>query len=218
MIVTIDGPAGAGKSTAAKLLAMYLGYEYLDTGGIYRSVALLGLRHDVDWNDGPALVQLARSACIDSLNGRIFLNDEDVTDQVRTTEVTEHTKYAADNDEIRHLLVPLQRSIAQRALAENRGIITDGRDQGSVVFPDAHKKIFLTASPQVRAKRRVYEMHSRDQTVDFQTTLAQINARDERDRTRKVGPLVQPPDAFVLNTDGLETNAVVQRLLQYVQE
>ena len=220
MIITIDGPAGAGKSTVAKLLAMSLGYDYLDTGAIYRSIALLGLQHKVNW-EGPGgaeqLVELARSAKIEVNNGRTFLNDVDVSDAVRSLLVTEATKYAADNPEIRQILVPIQQAIAAKVVAVGGGIVTEGRDQGSAVFPNADKKIFLTASPEERAKRRLKELQSRDQSVDLQAILEQINARDARDRARTVGPLTEPKDAFVCNTDGMGVLQVVDLLVEHVK-
>ena len=217
MIITIDGPAGAGKSTVSKLLAMSLGYDYLDTGAIYRSIALLGLQHKVDWKQPEQLVELARSAKIEVHNGRTFLNDVDVTDAVRSVEITEATKYAADNPEIRQILVPIQQAIAAKVVAAGGGIVTEGRDQGSAVFPKAERKIFLTASSEERAKRRLNELQSRDRSVDYQTILEQINARDDRDRARSVGPLTEPKDAFVCNTDGMGVLQVVDLLVEHVK-
>ena len=218
MIITIDGPAGAGKSTVAKLLAMNLGYDYLDTGAIYRTVALLGLRNKVKWNVPEQLVKLTRSAKIESSKGQTFLDGEDVTNKIRSIEVTEHTKYAADNPEIRRILVPIQQAIAAKVIAEGGGIVTEGRDQGTAVFPDANRKIFMTASPEERAKRRLQELNSRVESVDFQEILNQINARDARDRSRKVGPLTVPKDAFVCETDNKTILQVVEELVGFVKE
>ena len=217
MIITIDGPAGAGKSTVAKLLAMNLGHDYLDTGAIYRTIALLGLRNQVHWDAPEQLVELTRSAKIESSGGRTFLDNEDVSEQVRSVQVTEHTKYAADNPEIRRILVPIQQAIAAKVVTAGGGIVTEGRDQGTAVFPDADRKIFLTASPEERAKRRLLEWHSRAESVDFQVILDQINARDARDRARKVGPLTEPKDAFICVTDNMTVLQVVEKLVEFVE-
>ncbi len=217
MIITIDGPAGAGKSSVALALAARLDGEYLDTGAMYRSVALLGIRNNVDWDDPEQLLALARTAVLDSRDGRSFLGDEDVSEAVRTLEVTQKTKYAADHPAIRELMVERQRAIAERLAASGKPVITEGRDQGSVVFPNADRKIFLTATPKERARRRLGELQSRGTTADLGELLEQINARDTRDRNRPVGPLCEPEGAFVLVSDGLNLDQVVERLLDFVR-
>ena len=145
MIITIDGPAGAGKSTVAKALARRLGFRYLDTGAMYRAVALAGWRRGVDWQQPEQLADLARQLRLEARGDRILLDGEDVTDAVRTSEITAVTRFAADNPQIRGQLVELQRRVA-----EQDNVITEGRDQGTVVFPLADFKFFLTASPQQR--------------------------------------------------------------------
>ena len=147
MIITIDGPAGAGKSTVAKALARRLGFRYLDTGSMYRAVALAGWRRDVDWQKPEQLAEVARQVRLEVQGDRILLDGEDVTDAVRTSEITAVTRFSADNPQIRQRLVELQRRVAERD-----NVITEGRDQGTVVFPHADFKFFLTASP--RAARR----------------------------------------------------------------
>ena len=143
MIVTIDGPAGAGKSTVARALARRLGFRFLDTGAMYRAVALAGMRRGLDWDLPDDLARLARKLDIHVAGERILLDGEDVTEAVRTSEVTAVTRYAADNPQVREHLVELQ-----RALAAADNVVTEGRDQGTVAFPDAECKIFLTASPR----------------------------------------------------------------------
>ncbi|MCL2743377.1 MAG: (d)CMP kinase, partial [Planctomycetaceae bacterium] len=166
MLISIDGPAGSGKSTAAKLLAKRLSaespslFEYLDTGSMYRSIALLGFYRDVDWQspDAPQkLTELAASAQIDIKAGKTYLDGKDVTTLVRMPQVTQKTYLAADNPEIRHLMVKRQREIAEQIQKAGRGIVTEGRDQGTAVFPDAFCKFYLNASPEERAKRRCRE-------------------------------------------------------------
>ena len=156
MIVTIAGPAGAGKSTVARALARRLGYCHLDTGAMYRAVALAGLQAGVDWNRPGQLAELAPTLALRIADDRIYLNGDDVTDALRSQEVTLATRYAANHPQIRAHLVLLQ-----RAAAEGRDTVTEGRDQGTVVFPAADCKIFLTASPDERARRRQADLQLR---------------------------------------------------------
>ncbi len=211
MIVTIDGPAGAGKSTVAKRLARRLGFEYLDTGAMYRAVALLGLRHQVDWNRPDLLLELAEGSLPDARAGRTYLGEEEVTDAVRSEQVTQHTRFAADHPGVRQLLVRRQREISR-----GRDIVTEGRDQGSLVFPRADCKIFLTATPPERARRRQGEIEKRGERADYQKILDQIRRRDQRDSRREVGPLVMPEDAVEMVTDGMSIEEVVERLVEIV--
>jgi cytidylate kinase len=213
MIITIDGPAGAGKSTVARALARRLGYRYLDTGAMYRTVALAGLRRGVDWQRPEEIARLAGQLTIEVRDAQIFLDGEDVTDEIRSSEVTAVTRFAADNPEVRAHLVQLQRQVAAQ-----QQVVTEGRDQGTVVFPDAGCKIFLTASPEVRAQRRVTDFDARGETRCFDEVLREINRRDTGDATRAVGPLVRAPDAIEVSTDGLTIDQVVDRLEAIVRQ
>jgi cytidylate kinase len=212
MIVTIDGPAGAGKSSAAKALAQRLGYRFLDTGAMYRAVALAALTRGHDFNQPEALVELARGLRIELEPPRVFLDGADVTAAIREVGVTAATHYAADNPGVREVMV--QR---QRTLAAGRDVVTEGRDQGTVVFPDAECKVFLTATPQERARRRWGELKERGEHVDFDEVLSQQTVRDRRDETRECGPLKKAADAIELLTDGLSEAEVVNRLEQLVR-
>lgn len=207
MIVAIDGPAGAGKSSAARALARRLGFRFLDTGAMYRAVALAGLRHEIDWQDALALAKLARQVEIQLPGERVLLNGIDVTHEIRTLAVTSVTHYPANNPAVREHLVALQRQ-----LAADRQVVTEGRDQGTIVFPHAECKIFLTASPAERARRRLRDLKEHGETVTYEVVLSDQNERDRRDASRAVGPLKPADDAIEFNTDGLSPDEVVDRL------
>jgi len=207
MIITIDGPAGAGKSTVARALARRLGFRFLDTGAMYRAVALAALRRGLDWDVPDDLAQLARKLDIRTFGERILLDGEDVTEAVRTSEVTAVTRYAADNPQVREFLVELQRK-----LAGNDDVVTEGRDQGTVAFPGAECKIFLTASPAERARRRLCDLQTQGEPVTLEQVLAAQERRDREDATRAVGPLAPAADAVEVCTDGLSLDQVVARL------
>ncbi len=213
MIVCIDGPAGAGKSTAARALAKRLGFRFLDTGAMYRAVAWAAVQGALGWDDPRKLAVLAKRLKIEVLEDCVLLNGQDVTVAIRTPEITTVTHYAADNPAVREHLVGLQ-----RAVAAGRDVVTEGRDQGTVVFPRAECKIFLTASPEERARRRVEDFRRRGQHVPLEDVLAQQNLRDERDTVRSSGPLVRAPDAITFSTDGLTSEQVIDRLEAIVRE
>src|SRR5258708_4573080 len=175
MIVTIDGPAGAGKSSAARTLARRLGFRFLDTGAMYRAVTFAALRRGLALHDPAALANLARELKIEVSDDRVLLDGEDVTNAIRTVSVTTATHFAADNPAVRQYLVGLQRLSAGRD-----HVVTEGRDQGTVVFPHAECKIFLTASANERARRRLADLTARGEQTTFEEVLAQQNLRDER--------------------------------------
>jgi cytidylate kinase len=212
MIVTIDGPAGAGKSTVARALAARLGFEYLDTGAMYRAVALAALRKGLDWNQPEQLAEFARGLRMAVADNRIYLGGEDVTDAVRASEVTAVTRYSADNPQVRAHLVAFQQS-----LARSRNVVTEGRDQGTVAFPGAECKIFLTASTRERARRRLADLEGRGESTTLEQVMAAQEARDRRDASRSVGPLRPAADAIEVSTDGLGIAEVVDRLEEIVR-
>jgi CMP/dCMP kinase len=207
MIITIDGPAGAGKSSVARALARRLGFRFLDTGAMYRAVALAGMRRGLDWDLPEDLARLAQGLDIRLSGERILLDGEDVTEAVRTSEVTAVTRYAADNPSVRARLVELQRRLAH---ADN--VVTEGRDQGTVAFPHAACKIFLTASPEERARRRWRDLQLQGEPVALAQVLAAQAQRDREDAGRAVGPLVPAPDAIQICTDGLTLEEAVDKL------
>lgn len=213
MIVAIDGPAGAGKSSVSRRLAERLGFAFLDTGAMYRAVALAALRSGLTAGDEEAIAALADDLSLDFHNNRVLLDGEDVTDAIRTPEVSAAVYLAADNPRVRARLVELQRQFGAEG-----DTVTEGRDQATVAFPHAECKIYLTASPEERARRRHQELLARGESVTLEEVLAAQNDRDQRDRTRAVGRLEQAADAVRVVTDGLTTDEVVDRLEAIVRQ
>jgi cytidylate kinase len=207
MIVTIDGPAGAGKSSVARELARRLGFVFLDTGAMYRAVALAAIERGLDLADERGLAELAAQLDIVWGEGHLLLDGRDVTTQIRTSAITSATRYSANNPGVRGVLVE-----SQRAFARGKNVVTEGRDQGTVVFPDAACKIFLTASPAERARRRAIDLAKRGEEKTVEEVLADQNKRDEGDANRSVGPLVRATDAIEVLTDGLELPDVIAKL------
>jgi cytidylate kinase len=207
-VIAIDGPAGAGKSTVARRLAERLGFFLLDTGAIYRAVALSASRAAVAFSDRPRLATLARGLPIRfDEAGRVWLGDEDVSKAIRTPEMSQGASTVSAHPEVRAALLELQRSLASRGKC-----VVEGRDIGTVVLPWAPVKIFLTASDEVRAKRRYDELVQKGSTVDFASTLAELRERDHRDTTRATAPLKQAEDAVLVDTSELDLDAVVRTL------
>ena len=212
MIVTIDGPAGAGKSSTARLLAERLGFRFLDTGAMYRAVALAAVERQIALEQPEALAALAPALRIEYRDHKLWLDGRDVSREIRTTEVTSVTHYAANNPAVRQHLVELQ-----RRAAGTDDLITDGRDQGTVVFPQAECKIFLTASAEERARRRLQELQSRGEQTTLEEVLADQRQRDERDSSRDIGPLLPAIDSLIVCTDGMQPEEVVDHLEMLVR-
>ncbi|MDR1959828.1 MAG: (d)CMP kinase [Planctomycetaceae bacterium] len=214
MIITIDGPAGVGKSTVAKAAARQLGLDYLDTGAMYRAVAFFGLQEKMDWNDPAKLTELAKSLVFHTEAGRTMVNGFDVTDRIRTSEVTNHTHYAADNPQIREILVKAQQETARN----HPNLVTEGRDQGSAVFPNAELKFFLTASLEERTRRRMEEYRRKGETgLNERQIFEQIKLRDERDSQREVGPLRKPDSAIEIVTDNMSIDEVTAKIVTHIR-
>lgn len=208
MIITIDGPAGAGKSSAARTLAQRLGFEFLDTGAMYRAVAWAALRAGLDPRDESAVAQLVESLRLEMPpGGRVVVDSEDVTPFLRTREVTAATGPVADNSAVRRRLVRMQQTIAA-----GRSMVCEGRDQGTLVFPDARCKFYLIADPVERARRRQGEMAARGETVELEQLLREQEIRDARDAARDLAPMRPAEDAVVLDSTRLGAEQVVEAM------
>lgn len=216
MIITIDGPAGTGKSTVALLVAERLGFDFLDTGAMYRAIGLEAIRREVDLEDRRLLTFVAQHARIGFDWSRhppaVVLNGEVVTHLLRSGDATRAASYVAVVPAIREMLVRQQQQIGR----ERENLVTEGRDQGTVVFPEARFKYYLDAKPEERARRRTAQLRSRGEIVDAAEILRQIVARDQRDRERDVGPLAIPPGARIIDTTHLTQADVVERIVREV--
>jgi len=207
MIVTLDGPAGAGKSSAARALARRLAFDFLDTGAMYRAVTLAALRAGIDLCDQTALADLLVDFRLEMPPGRVVLNGEDVTTAIRTGQVTKSSSPIAESPVVREQLVRLQ-----RAIAAGRKMVCEGRDQGTVVFPDAICKFFLVADPLERARRRQRDMAERGEVQPLEEVLRAQEERDRRDRARNLAPMVPAADAIVLDSTSMSLDEVVNRM------
>ncbi len=212
MIITIDGPAGAGKSSAARNLAKRLGFHFLDTGAMYRAVTLQAQRQQIQWNDDQGLARIAAELQIELTDEHVLLGGEDVTDAIRTFDITTHTHYAADNLAVRQRMVQLQRE-----MAADQDFVTEGRDQATVVFPDALCKIYLTATDEVRAQRRFDDLISRGEQVTLAEVVLKQRERDQRDQQREFGGLRKAEDSIEVHTEDLSPEEVVDQLEEIVK-
>jgi len=212
-VVAIDGPSGAGKSTVARALAKSLGYFFVDTGALYRSVAYLAEREEVPWDDGAALARLAAEHDFSfDAEGRVLIDGVIVGDAIRTPHMSLGASAVARLGEVRHALLDVQ-----RGLGAEGGVVLEGRDIGTSVFPDAEVKIFLTATPRERARRRALELEARGMTTSIEEVERDQEQRDRADSEREVSPLERAEDAFELVCDGMSIDEVVGAIAKRVQ-
>jgi CMP/dCMP kinase len=212
-VVTIDGPAGAGKSTVARRLADRLGWRFLDTGAMYRAVTLAAIRGKVDLMSESALAGLVESLSVRLIADRVMLSEENVTQLIRGVEVTQASKFVADSPSVRQRLMSWQ-----RAFGAESNIVTEGRDQGTLVFHDAFCKFYLTASDEERARRRVAEYEASGETASFESVLLGQRDRDARDAARVIAPMKPAADAFVIDTSSLSVAAVVDCMVLEIEK
>jgi cytidylate kinase len=216
LIVAIDGPAGSGKSTSAKLVAQKLGYLYIDTGAMYRTVTYLAIKNNI-LNDPKAIIDITKSSNIDLkfIDGITYVsvNQIDITDQIRLPEVNLNVSNISTIKEVREILVEKQRKLA----LENRGVVLEGRDIGTVVFPDANVKIFLIASIEERARRRTKEYSENNVFITQEEVKANLELRDKIDSTREISPLIKAPDALEVDTSKVTIEQQVDIILSYIK-
>jgi len=219
MIIAIDGPSGAGKSTLGKMLAQKLNLLYLDTGAMYRAVGLAVLQSGVEFEDKPRIAKIAENADIKLVgepeNLQVFLDGKDVSESIRTNEVGQAASIVSGVSEVRRILVEHQRTLGQNS---KTGAVLDGRDIGSVVFPNADVKFFLTAKPEARARRRFEEDLAKNRATSYEQTFAEIKERDERDVSRADSPLTISEDAVVIDTSELDLSEVFAQMMQIIEE
>ncbi|MCM8807835.1 MAG: (d)CMP kinase [Candidatus Omnitrophica bacterium] len=215
-VVAIDGPAGAGKSTVAKIVAKKLKFLYIDTGAMYRALTLKAMKLGIPWNEKEKLIEMAKNTKIELLDNdkyRVLLDGEDVSEEIRKEEVSKNSDYVASILEIRQILWGKQRDFR-----EKYNIVMEGRDIGSKVFPDAQLKIFLDASVEERAKRRYLQLKGMGIEINLEEIKKEIIKRDERDKNREIAPLIKSDDYYYIDTTNLTIEEVVEKIIKLYEK
>ena len=211
LVIAVDGPAGAGKSTISKLIADKLNINYIDTGAMYRAITYKCLQNNIDINNEEEVINIAKDCEIDFKDNNIYLNGDILKDEIRTIEVSNNVSNVAKIKEVRYLMVDVQRNIGKVS-----SVILDGRDIGSYVFPNADYKFFLVATPEERGKRRYKELINKGHDVNLEEIINDIIKRDEIDSNREFAPLIKADDAIEIDTTGKSINEVVQYVLSKI--
>ena len=212
-VIAIDGPTASGKGTVAQLVAKNLGFHYLDSGSLYRLTALAALQQGIDLANASAVARVATNMRIAFQEGKTLLDGHDVSDLIRTETASQNASRVAALAEVRDALLLLQRAFRVRP-----GLVADGRDMGSVVFPDATLKVFLTASAETRAARRTKQLKEKGMSAIMLDVVKELRARDDRDMNRPVAPLKHYPDAYLIDTTGISAEVAVQKILSLAQK
>ena len=211
MVIAIDGPAGSGKTTIAKLLAKKLDLAYLDTGATYRALTLSALEENLDLADEQSLVSLAKNLDLRIKDGNIYLNKRNVSEEIRTPRIDKNISLIVSHPKVREVMVKLQREMSQ-----GKNCVVEGRDITTVVFPNAEYKFYLDADFSIRAKRRFNELSDKEINIDFGELKKDLEKRDDADKNRKIGPLRLSDDAIYVDTTALTIDEVVEKLKSYI--
>lgn len=208
-VIAVDGPSASGKGTVAQLVAEKLGFGYLDSGALYRVVAYAAKQHNIDWSNAEAVATCARTLDIQFKNGQVYLNGADISEQIRTEEMGKGASIVAVHGALRSALIVLQHNFRRAP-----GLVADGRDMGTVIFPNAELKVFLTAATETRAKRRFQQLLAKGLPASYENILLDLQERDARDKGRASAPLLMAADAILLETDNLSIAEAVNTVLQ----
>lgn len=212
-VIAIDGPSASGKGTVAQLVASRLGFHYLDSGALYRIVAWATQQRNIAWDDAIAVTECTKTLIIEFINEQVFLNNTDISNEIRTEDIGKGASQVAVHAPLRAALLDMQHSFCQAP-----GLVADGRDMGTVVFPNALLKIFLTAKTETRAQRRYQQLLAKNQNADYNSILQDLLERDARDKNRTSAPLLMADDAILLETDNLRISAAVDNVLYNYQQ